>query len=125
CHAGPVLTADIDPLACSAMRMNSAANAVEIAVSSEDLLAHAPPRACVILAGDLFYEQAMSERVLSWLELAARNGSFVLAGDPGRSYFPASRFKKVASYDVPVTRDLESEDVKATSVWQLVARQGS
>jgi predicted nicotinamide N-methyase len=118
-HARSVLAADIDPLACTAMRMNSAANGVVVAVSAEDPLAHPPPRADVVLAGDLFYEQAMSQRVLAWLEQAALAGALVLAGDPGRTYFPSSRFVRVAGYEVPVTRELESEEVKPTAVWQL------
>jgi predicted nicotinamide N-methyase len=124
-HARPVLAADVDPLACTAMRMNSAANAVVIAVSAEDPLAHPPPSADVVLAGDLFYEQAMSQRVLAWLEQAALAGALVLAGDPGRTYFPSSRFVRVAGYAVPVTRDLESEEVKPAAVWRLRGPRGA
>ena len=46
-------------------------------------------------------------------------GSAVLVGDPSRSYFPKARFKAVAEYSVPVTRDLEDMEIKRTSVWRL------
>ena len=42
-----------------------------------------------------------------------------LAGDPGRAYLPREHFAQVASYDVPVIRDLEDADIKRTVVWQL------
>jgi len=43
----------------------------------------------------------------------------VLVGDPRRSYFPADDFVPVASYEVPVTRELEDAEIKRAAVWQL------
>ena len=117
--ASAVTAIDIDPLAATAVALNAAANGVTVGVCCEDILADAPPSAGTILVGDLFYEQALSERVLAWVEAARRGGALVLVGDPRRSYFPAARFVQMAAYDVPVTRELEDAEIKRSAVWQL------
>jgi predicted nicotinamide N-methyase len=43
----------------------------------------------------------------------------VLIGDAERSYFPRGRFRKLADYAVPATRELEDAEIKLTVVWQL------
>jgi predicted nicotinamide N-methyase len=83
------------------------------------LLAARPSRFDLILVGDLFYERALAERVLAFLEAARGQGAAVLVGDPRRSYFPRERFTQVVEYAVPVTRDLEDVEIKCTSVWRL------
>ena len=76
-HRGPegrrasVLAADIDPMALAAIALNAAANGVAIATTAEDLLGRAKPEADVILVGDLFYERALADRVLAFIEEAA------------------------------------------------------
>jgi predicted nicotinamide N-methyase len=42
----------------------------------------------LVIAGDVFYSQQMSKRVLTFLRRAAREGAGVLVGEPGRAYFP-------------------------------------
>jgi predicted nicotinamide N-methyase len=122
-----VLAADIDVLALAAVRLNAAANAVPIETTAEDLLA-APGSATasfdVILVGDLFYERPLAERVLAFIEACRAGGAEVVVGDPRRSYFPVDRFRQVAEYGVPVTRELEDAEIKRTSVWQLHPRGG-
>lgn len=117
--AAHVLAADTDPFAIAAIALNAAANSVAIAATAADLLAASPPPADVVLVGDLFYERALAERVLAFIEAAARAGAHVLVGDPRRSYFPAARFRRIAEYAVPVTRDLEDVEIKHAAVWQL------
>lgn len=117
--AGSVLAADIDRLSCAAVGLNAALNGVSIAVTQDDLLAQAPTPVDVVLVGDLFYERALAERVMAYLEAAAAAGAAVLIGDPKRSYFPTDRFVQAAAYEVPVTRELEDADIKRTAVWRL------
>ena len=112
-----VLAADIDPLAIAAVRLNAAANGVAIRTTDDDLLAQAPAAARVVLVGDLFYERALADRVLAYIDAARRHGARVLIGDPQRTYFPGDRFTKLADYAVPVTRELEDADIKKTAVW--------
>lgn len=116
--AAHVLAADIDALALAAVALNAAANATRVPTTATDLLA-GPPQPCdVILVGDLFYERTLAEKVTAYIDAAGANGATVLIGDPGRNYFPKARFELAASYDVPVTRELEDALVKSTAVWR-------
>lgn len=115
-----VLAADIDVYCEAALALNARANGVSVAYSASDLLAANPPAwADLILAGDICYEKPMTEKVLAWLVLARAQGSTVLIGDPGRSYFPKSGLTKLAEYQVETTRELEDFAVKKTCVWTL------
>jgi predicted nicotinamide N-methyase len=113
------LAADIDPFALAAMALNAQANRVTIEMTSEDLLARAPPSFDVVLVGDLFYERPLAECVLAFAQSAKAAGADVLVGDPRRSYFPRDKFVQVAEYHVPVTRELEDAEIKRTAIWRL------
>ena len=118
--AADVLAADIDPFCGPALALNAAANRVAVDFTPDNLLDAPPPAwAEVILAGDICYEKPMTDRVMAWLAVAKAQGSTVLIGDPGRSYFPKSRLTKLAEYQVPTTRELEDFEVKRTAVWAL------
>jgi predicted nicotinamide N-methyase len=117
--AAHVLATDIDAFALAAIRLNAAANGVAIEASQHDHLAAPPSGFDAILAGDMFYERPLAERVLALLDDAGKGGVRVLVGDPGRSYFPKERFRQVATYAVPVTRELEDAEIKNTAVWEL------
>ncbi len=79
---------DTDPLSEAAVAVNARANDVRIGFSRQDLLGASPPQYDVILAGDVCYQETMASRMLDWLRLAARSGTRVLLGDPGRTYLP-------------------------------------
>ena len=122
--AAAVTASEIDPLAVAAIELNCAANNVHLAATLGDLLgtgpaASIPPAADVILAGDVFYERAMAERLLPWLTRARQSGALVLVGDPGRAYLPRDRFDQVAAYEVRVSRAIEDADIKHTTVCRL------
>lgn len=113
------VAADIDALALAAIGLNAEANGVAVATTATDLLAGPPGAAEVVLVGDLFYERSLAERVLAFVEAARQGGAEVLVGDPRRSYFPGDRFRQVALYSVPVTRELEDAEIKRSAVWRL------
>jgi predicted nicotinamide N-methyase len=120
--AAPVMASDIDPFTEGAITLNSEANGVYIDILTHDLLddpAPAVARYDVILVGDLFYERDTAARALAFLDRNAAAGSRVLIGDPGRTYLPKDRLTRLAEYSVPVTRELEDNDIKRTSVWEL------
>lgn len=120
--ARSVLAADIDGVALAACELNAEANACQVATTARDQLASPPaPRYAVILVGDVFYERELADRVLAFISAAMANGSRVLIGDPGRSYFPRDRFTKLSEHRVPVTRELEDAEIKNTAVWQLTS----
>jgi predicted nicotinamide N-methyase len=116
--AASVLASDIDPLALAAIELNGQANGVAIEATVEDFLAGPWPRETVVIIGDLFYERALAERVIAFINSAKAAGSTVLVGDPQRSYFPKGRFDKLVEYQVPVTRELEDAEIKRTAVWR-------
>jgi predicted nicotinamide N-methyase len=118
--AAAARAADVDPFACAAIFLNAAANGVEIAVASEDLIGAEAPED-VILVGDLAYERDLAARVFPWLARLAERGRTVLVGDPGRSYLPRADLEALATYTVPVTRELEDDAVKRSTVWRLAA----
>lgn len=117
--AREVLAADIDRVSMAAAALNAAANGVALATTAEDLLAAAPANFDVIIVGDLFYERALADHVLDFINAARAQtpAPLVLIGDPQRSYFPRNRFVKLAEYRVPVTRELEDSEIKLTAVW--------
>ena len=119
--AASALASDLDPFCAAAVALNAQANGVTVAFTDEDLLARRRAGADVILAGDVWYEKPLAERVSAWLEAAHRRGARVLLGDPGRSYFPRRGLVRLAEYQVPTTRELEDQEVKRTGVWTFPA----
>lgn len=117
--AASVRAVDIDPLSCAAIGLNAAANGVELSVDQADILGGDAADAEIVLAGDVFYSQAMADRMIGFLRRAAKNGARVLVGDPDRAFLPKPLFREVAAYDVPTPYALESVTVKHTRVWEL------
>ena len=117
--AAHVVAADIDDFARAAVRINAGVNKVDVTACGDDLLDSSPPDVEVVLVGDLFYEKPVADRLMAWLEKAGEQGADVLIGDPGRSYLPRDRLVSCASYQVPVTRDLEDAEIKNSQVWRL------
>lgn len=122
CLAGAanVTAADIDPWSATAARLNADANNVEFSISQADLVG-TDLGWDVVLAGDVFYDQAMAASISPWLAGLARRGALVLVGDPGRAYCPKDGLELLATYHVPVTRALEDSEIKRTSVWRVTA----
>jgi predicted nicotinamide N-methyase len=118
--AARVTAADIDPWSSTAARLNAEANNVDFEISQADLVG-TDLGWDVILAGDVFYDQAMSASVHPWFSSLAKRGALVLVGDPGRSYCPRDGMGLLATYMVPVTRALEDSEIKRTSVFCFTA----
>jgi predicted nicotinamide N-methyase len=117
--ARAVTAADIDPFCREAISINAMLNGVTLAITIENCIGTAVT-ADVLLAGDVFFDQAMAEAIIPWFDTVAAAGTAVLVGDPGRAYLPAARLIKLATYEVPVTRALEDAEVKRSTVsrWQ-------
>jgi predicted nicotinamide N-methyase len=116
--AATVTASDVDPLARAAIALNAELNGVEVAQASGDLL-DGDAGADVVLAGDVFYERSLAERMLPFLERARAGGAEVLIGDPSRDFLPRARLEPLATYEVPVTPDLEGTTAKQATVWAL------
>lgn len=116
--AKSALAADIDVFACAAASLNAHANNVPLSTTSDDLVGQDGPWDA-ILVGDMCYEQPLAGAVEAWLLDQASKGIKVLIGDPGRTYLPKDRLRKIISYAVKTSRELEDTDVRNTSVWQF------
>ena len=117
-EAAHVEACDIDPFAATAIALNAAANGVRVEARLTDCVG-ADAGWDTVLAGDIWYQQDIAERVTRWLSDLHRRGAVVLVGDPGRSYLPTDRLEALATYAVPVTRALEDAEIKRTSVWRF------
>jgi predicted nicotinamide N-methyase len=119
--AREVTACEVDPYAVAAVRANAEANGVNVTAVCEDLLDARRLDDEVVLAGDVFYDKAMSRRMEPFLRRAAGAGALVLVGDPGRRYLPRGAFTALARYDVPASRALEGSRHKRTTIWQVPA----
>jgi predicted nicotinamide N-methyase len=117
--AAAVTANDIDPYALSAIRLNAQVNRIALDANCGDLLGGDGDGAEVVLAGDVFYSESMAERMVSFLQRAARRGARVLVGDPGRTYLPHDRLEVVASYQVSMMGALEDAQISQAYVLEL------
>ncbi|MCW2639291.1 MAG: methyltransferase [Dactylosporangium sp.] len=117
--AAAVTANDIDPYALAAIRLNAHANGVTVDANRGDLLDGDGDGAEVVLAGDVFYSESMAERMLSFLQRAAKRGARVLVGDPGRAYLPHDRMEVVASYQVSMMGAAEDAQIRHAYVLEL------
>ena len=117
--AKSVKASDIDPFALPAIEINAAANSVTITPTLTDLIDQDHGWE-VVLAGDVFYEKPLADRLIPWFSKLAERGASIIVGDPGRSYLPKDRLEQLAVYTVPVTRALEDAEVKRTTVWTFI-----
>lgn len=116
--AAHVTASEVDPFAVAAIALNAEANRVDIETVGEDLIG-AVKDWRIVLAGDVFYEKPLADRLLIWFRILAGQGATVLIGDPGRTYLPKDALTELAVYQVPVTRALEDQEIKTTRVWRL------
>jgi len=123
--AAQVLCNDIDPYAEAAVTLNAELNGVHIDFLSGDLLAGEAPGVQVILAGDICYEKAMTDAMLTFLGRARAKNITVLVGDPHRTYFPSTGFRKLADYSVRTIADIEDAAEKKAAVWELIRWQNT
>jgi predicted nicotinamide N-methyase len=96
------------------------AQRLEVVTAVRDVLDGPAPDVDVVLAGDVFYDAAMAERVQPWLLEAHRTGP--RAARRPRPALPAEgAADELAAYDLVTTRELEGVLVKTTRVYALGA----
>ncbi len=119
-----VAAAEIDHVAAAAMALNARLNGTAVTLIDHDLTGSVDDAAArwdVVLAGDVFYEKPMADRVEPWLRGLVRRGVRVLIADPGRAYVPKAGLAEIGRYTVPTSRDLEDRDSRETVVYALTA----
>jgi predicted nicotinamide N-methyase len=115
--AATVIASEVDPYGRAATTVNAEDNGVGPIEVAGDLLEEDPDAAVdVVLAGDVCYDRAMTERVLPFLGKAWLGGAAVFLGDPGRPYLPREGLVPVAGFDIP---DTEGTQIRRTTVWRL------
>ncbi|MCA3247857.1 MAG: methyltransferase [Azospirillum sp.] len=117
--AAAVAASEIDAFARAALALNAEANGLALDIRAADVLAAPAEGWDLILAGDVFYEKPMADRVWPWLVAAAARGIDVCVADPGRAYLPASGLVEIARYTVPTTLDLEDRTTRETRVLRV------
>jgi predicted nicotinamide N-methyase len=98
--ASGVLAVDIDPLAAIAATLNAQANGVAVTILPDDLTSAGPPPVDLVLAGDVFYNAVLAQRMTPFLDRCLQAGLEVLVGDPGRAPLPLDRLRLLATYPV-------------------------
>jgi predicted nicotinamide N-methyase len=118
--AARVVANEIDQFAIDAITLNADANGVTVETVLGDMVDGDADGADVLLAGDIFYDKAMTTRMMPFIGRLRRRGAAVLVGDPGRAHLPRERFTELARYAVPVPKALEDAEVKTTIVFTPV-----
>ncbi|MDG4855520.1 MULTISPECIES: methyltransferase [unclassified Mesorhizobium] len=118
--AAEVTAADIDPFCATVITLNLEANGVKADLVDADSIG-TDDGWDVVLAGDVFYDKPLAERLTPWFTSLNARGADILVGDPGRAYLPKTGLQSLAVYQVPVTRVLEDAEVKRTTVWRWVS----
>ena len=115
--AARVIASDVDAYSRTAVAVNAEENGVgPFTVVGDVLDADPDPDVDVVLAGDVCYDRAMTERVLPFLDRARDAGCDVYVGDPGRPYLPFGRLAEAAVHEIAET---EGPGVRRTTVWRL------
>lgn len=115
--ARQVIAADIDPFCEAVIALNLDANGVKAEFLDADCI-DTDDGWDVVLAGDVFYDKQLADRLTPWFTTLKARGADILVGDPGRAYLPKKGLRSLAVYQVPVTRVLEDAEVKRTTVWR-------
>lgn len=117
--AREVIAAEIDRNGVAAIGLNAAANGVSITVFGDDITKGPPPAVDLVLAGDVFYGQDVTERVMPFLDRCLAAGIEVLVGDPGRACLPRSRLRLLAEYAVPDFGDAKDAAPRPSGVFRF------
>ncbi|MET0235184.1 MAG: 50S ribosomal protein L11 methyltransferase [Kibdelosporangium sp.] len=113
-----VVANEIDPFAIDAIALNAEVNGLAVQTVLGDVLDGDADGADVVLAGDIFYDKAVTSRMMPYIQRLQGRGVTVLVGDPGRAHLPQQKFEQVARYEISVPRALEDSEVKTTTVWR-------
>jgi predicted nicotinamide N-methyase len=118
--ASSVDSTDLAPFCEVVVPMNAELNGVALVPRMLDLLGEPLESVDVVLAGDVFYEKPLAERSLAWFRALAAQGVTVLVGDPGRLYSPRQGVVDLATFEVPVSLEIEERSPMRTWVLQVL-----
>jgi predicted nicotinamide N-methyase len=116
--AARVTAIDIEPYAIEAARLNGHANGVDLELVEGDPIGTDAGWE-VILAGDVWYDALLADRMAPWLRSLARRGATVLTGDLGRAYLPSEGLVELARFTVPTLVDLEDVPEREVRILEI------
>ncbi|MEQ2288479.1 hypothetical protein AMECASPLE_022960 [Ameca splendens] len=123
CYAAHVVASDLDPVSAVVTRLNCELNNVEPPVCvTDDMIGSDPAGFDLILLGDMFYDEALANRLYRWLDRCIEtHGTKVLIGDPGRALFEGHDIRRllhhVAQYELPESVREENYGLISSHVW--------
>ncbi len=117
--ARQVIAAEIDRNGVAAIGLNAQANGVEIAIVDKDITTGPLPAVDIVLAGDVFYDHDVAQRVIPFLDRCLAAGIDVLVGDPRRHDLPLSRLRLLAEYQVPDFGDAKGAATRPSGVFSF------
>lgn len=110
-------------VAAIATQMNAELNGLEAPVClTKNIIGCQTEGFDLILLGDMFYDEAISSSLHSWLDLCIKtHGTKVLIGDPGRAQFKdhgiQQLLQQLAQYELPVSVKEENYGLTCSTVW--------
>lgn len=116
--ASDVLATEVDAFALAAIEENAALNHVSVRTASADVI-DGDEGWETVLVGDVFYQDALSRRVLAWLQKLSARGADILIGDPGRSFLPVAFLECLATFPVVCSPEWDSVVDRPARVWRL------
>ncbi len=122
--ASNVTAIDIDPYAIAATQLNAVANNVSLSTTCADILSGHPPAADIILAGDLFYDASLAERVTAFFDRCFAANIEILVGDPWRAPLPRERLQLIAEHPGLDFGDTAAA-TRMNAVFRFIAAQGA
>ena len=117
------LASDTDANAIAAVELNAALNSVTVQTRHADLLDGPAPEAEIVLVGDLFYERALADRVVAFLDRALAANRRIYVGDIGREHLPRDHMQALASYPLVDFGEPATAEPRRAQVWRYIGRK--
>ena len=118
--ASQIVACDTDANAIAAVGLNAALNSVSIETRLADLLDGPVPEAEIILVGDLFYESALAERVIAFLDRCLGADREIYVGDIGREHLPRDLMQIIGSYPLVDFGEPATAQPRPAHAWRYV-----
>jgi predicted nicotinamide N-methyase len=125
--AGATVTGmDTDPLAIEIAELTARVNRADCKFLVQNPFAAPDPSALIseydlIIAGDVFYIEGFANESLRFLRLADSSGKIAIAADAGRTYRPGEGVQILASYRIPVFKEIEGIQVRDGHILRILA----
>lgn len=123
--ASRVLANDIDPVAGMAVTLNCELNGLNpVPILTQNILDLKQEPWDVVVLGDMFYDEALANRLALWLENCFRaHRTRVLIGDPGRAQFSGHGVRRqvhcLAEYTLPEPVRRDNNGLTTSAVWDF------